>query len=99
MPLVGRVDSQRAQALTEAMLEAIAREQAEIVLLDITGVADTKKAACYAHASQSPDFFYSLQDTVAVFRGFQAGSKKAEGYIFQIGSPYNLFPRAGLAEK
>jgi rsbT co-antagonist protein RsbR len=39
VPLVGRVDSQRAQALTEALLEAIAREQAEIVLLDITGVA------------------------------------------------------------
>ena len=39
VPLVGRVDSQRAQALTEAMLEAIAREQAELVLLDITGVA------------------------------------------------------------
>jgi rsbT co-antagonist protein RsbR len=39
VPLVGRVDGQRAQALTEALLEAIAREQAEIVLLDITGVA------------------------------------------------------------
>jgi rsbT co-antagonist protein RsbR len=38
-PLVGRVDSARAQRLTEALLEAIAREQAEIVLLDITGVA------------------------------------------------------------
>jgi rsbT co-antagonist protein RsbR len=39
VPLVGRVDSVRAQALTESLLEAIAREQAEIVLLDITGVA------------------------------------------------------------
>lgn len=39
VPLVGRVDSARAQALTEALLEAIAREQAELVLLDITGVA------------------------------------------------------------
>jgi rsbT co-antagonist protein RsbR len=39
VPLVGRVDNARAQALTEALLEAIAREQAEIVLLDITGVA------------------------------------------------------------
>jgi len=39
VPLVGRVDSARAQALTEALLEAIAREQAEMVLLDITGVA------------------------------------------------------------
>lgn len=39
VPLVGRVDTVRAQALTESLLEAIAREQAEIVLLDITGVA------------------------------------------------------------
>jgi rsbT co-antagonist protein RsbR len=39
VPLVGRVDSMRAQTLTETMLEAISREQAEIVLLDITGVA------------------------------------------------------------
>jgi rsbT co-antagonist protein RsbR len=39
VPLIGRVDSARAQSLTETMLEAIAREQAEIVLLDITGVA------------------------------------------------------------
>jgi rsbT co-antagonist protein RsbR len=39
VPLVGRVDNARAQTLTEALLEAIAREQAEIVLLDITGVA------------------------------------------------------------
>ena len=67
--------------------------------VDITGVAETKKAACYAHASQSPDFFYGLQDTVAMFRGFQAGSKKAEGYVLQIGSPYDLFARAGLAER
>jgi LmbE family N-acetylglucosaminyl deacetylase len=67
--------------------------------VDITGVAETKRAACYAHASQSPDFFYGLQDTVATFRGFQGGSKKSEAYIFQIGSPYDVFPRAGLAEK
>lgn len=39
VPLVGRVDSVRAQTLTESLLEAIAREQAEMVLLDITGVA------------------------------------------------------------
>jgi rsbT co-antagonist protein RsbR len=39
LPLVGRVDGARAQNITEALLEAIAREQAELVLLDITGVA------------------------------------------------------------
>jgi N-acetylglucosamine malate deacetylase 1 len=65
--------------------------------VDITDLAETKKAACYAHASQSPDFYYGLQDTVATFRGLQSGSKKAEGYILQIGSPYDIFPRAGLA--
>jgi len=54
--------------------------------VDITSVADTKKAACYAHASQTPDFYYRLQDTVAAFRGFQAGTKKAEGFVLQLGS-------------
>ncbi len=39
LPLVGRIDSARSQNITEALLEAIAREQAELVLLDITGVA------------------------------------------------------------
>jgi rsbT co-antagonist protein RsbR len=39
LPLVGRIDNARAQNITEALLEAIAREQAELVLLDITGVA------------------------------------------------------------
>jgi N-acetylglucosamine malate deacetylase 1 len=67
--------------------------------VDITDAADTKKGACYAHASQSPDFFYALQDTVAIFRGFQAGAKKAEGYIQQIGSPYDIFARTGLARE
>src|SRR5205823_2528693 len=37
--------------------------------VDITDLADTKKAACYAHASQSPDYYYGLQGTVASFRG------------------------------
>jgi LmbE family N-acetylglucosaminyl deacetylase len=65
--------------------------------VDITAVADTKKAACYAHASQTPDFYYPLQDTVATFRGFQNGSKKAEAYILQLGSPYDIFPRTGIS--
>lgn len=63
--------------------------------VDITAVADTKKSACYAHASQSPDYFFTVQDSVAVFRGLQAGSKKAEGFIFQIGGP-DILGRTGL---
>jgi N-acetylglucosamine malate deacetylase 1 len=65
--------------------------------VDISTVADTKKAACYAHASQTPDFYYPLQDTVATFRGLQIGAKKAEGYILQLGSPYDIFPRTGIS--
>lgn len=64
--------------------------------VDITDVADTKKAACYAHASQSPDHYYEVQDTVASFRGLQNASKKAEAYILQLGSLYDIFSRAGL---
>lgn len=65
--------------------------------VEIAEVADTKKAACYAHASQTPDFYYPLQDSVAVFRGLQIGSKRAEAYILQLGGPYDIFPKAGLA--
>lgn len=65
--------------------------------VDITGVAETKKAACYAHASQNPDFFYGLQDTVAAFRGFGCGSKRAEAYVMQTGSPFDVFAMNGFS--
>jgi LmbE family N-acetylglucosaminyl deacetylase len=64
--------------------------------VDITDAAQAKKDACYAHASQSPEYFYPLQDTVAAFRGLQAGTKRAEAYVLQLGSP-DIFPRIGLA--
>ena len=67
--------------------------------IDITATADTKKAACYAHASQSPQFFYCLQDTVAQFRGIESGYKRAEAYAWQIGSPYDIFPMAGISPR
>jgi LmbE family N-acetylglucosaminyl deacetylase len=63
--------------------------------VDITNTADAKKAACYAHATQNPDYFYGVQDAVATFRGLQAGSKKAQAFILQIGGP-DLLGQAGL---
>lgn len=39
LPLVGRIDGSRAQDITEQLLEAIAREQADLVLLDVTGIS------------------------------------------------------------
>jgi anti-anti-sigma regulatory factor len=38
LPLVGSVDSRRATEITERLLEEIAAQQAEIVIIDITGV-------------------------------------------------------------
>src|SRR4051812_43268866 len=36
--------------------------------VDISETEATKKTACYAHASQTPDRYYALQDDVARFR-------------------------------
>lgn len=43
LPLIGAIDSRRAERILEAELEAIIRQQAEVVLVDITGapVVDT----------------------------------------------------------
>ena len=64
--------------------------------VDISQAAGVKKNACYAHASQSPDYFYPLQDKVALFRGLQAGCERAEAYALQQRSPGDFFQQAGL---
>ncbi len=38
MPLIGSIDTQRAQRITESMLEGIQKHQASRIILDITGV-------------------------------------------------------------
>ena len=55
LPLIGLVDSERAQHLTEAMLEAVQRQRARVVLLDITGVpvVDTAVAQALVRAADA----------------------------------------------
>jgi LmbE family N-acetylglucosaminyl deacetylase len=48
--------------------------------VDITTVESVKRAACYAHASQSPDRYYALQTDIAKFRGLESGYKLAEAF-------------------
>lgn len=49
--------------------------------VDITGVSERKRAACYAHASQTPDYWYPLQVQLEQFRGAESGYKLAEGFL------------------
>ena len=62
--------------------------------VDISETEPQKRAACYAHASQTPDRYYALQDNVARFRGIERGFKRAEAFLHQLQSPYDIFPLA-----
>jgi LmbE family N-acetylglucosaminyl deacetylase len=60
--------------------------------VDISAVADRKKAACFAHASQSPERFYSLQQQVTRFRGLERGCSEAEAFIRLTRDTKHLLP-------
>jgi LmbE family N-acetylglucosaminyl deacetylase len=60
--------------------------------VDITTSEPRKRAACYAHASQSPDKFYALQSEVTRFRGLESGHLHAEAYIRHAQSPDHQLP-------
>ena len=64
--------------------------------VDITRSEPRKKLACYAHASQTPESYYKLQDTVARFRGIQSGYERAEAFIRQMQNPYDIFQMANI---
>jgi len=60
--------------------------------VDITANEPAKRAACYAHASQTPARYYALQDQVAKFRGVENGCERAEAFVLQVRSPYEALP-------
>jgi LmbE family N-acetylglucosaminyl deacetylase len=61
--------------------------------VDITAAEPKKRAACYAHASQTPDRYYALQSQVAKFRGVESGYGQAEAFMRHVQSPYDALPQ------
>lgn len=55
MPLIGSIDSRRAQQVMEALLEGVGNYQASIAIVDITGVSvvDTQVANALVHTAQA----------------------------------------------
>lgn len=55
MPLIGTIDSKRSQQIMETLLEGVAQQQAELVIVDITGVeaVDTQVAQALVGAAQA----------------------------------------------
>ncbi len=55
--------------------------------VDITATEPRKRQACFAHASQSPEKFYALQEQITRLRGIERGCRHAESYIRHVQSP------------
>jgi rsbT co-antagonist protein RsbR len=55
MPLIGTLDSGRAQQVMETLLEGVSTHQAELAILDITGVSmvDTQVAQALVRSAQA----------------------------------------------
>jgi ABC-type sugar transport system substrate-binding protein/anti-anti-sigma regulatory factor len=55
MPLIGTIDTQRAQLILESLLEGVAASHVHVVILDITGVliVDTQVASTLVSAAQA----------------------------------------------
>jgi LmbE family N-acetylglucosaminyl deacetylase len=62
--------------------------------VDITQTEPRKRRACYAHASQTPDRYYALQELVTRMRGVESGHQQAEAYIRHVQSPDFSLPVA-----
>jgi PAS domain S-box-containing protein len=69
MPLIGRIDEERAARVLETVLEGVVRERAETVLLDVTGVTllDTQVAAALMRTAKA----VALLGARAVLTGIQ----------------------------
>jgi anti-anti-sigma regulatory factor len=101
MPLIGSIDSQRAQQVVETLLAGVAQQRAEIAILDITGVpvVDTQVAHALIRAAQAiqllgahivvtgirPEVAQTLVGLQVEFRGVITRSTLQEGVRYVLG--------------
>ena len=55
--------------------------------VDITATEPRKRRTCFAHASQEPDRYYTLQESVTRMRGIESGHRHAEAFAHHSQSP------------
>ncbi|MBV8454443.1 MAG: PIG-L family deacetylase [Deltaproteobacteria bacterium] len=60
--------------------------------VDISAVESRRRAACYAHASQSPDKWYPAQTQITRFRGMESGYAQAEAFLRHWQSKSAILP-------
>jgi LmbE family N-acetylglucosaminyl deacetylase len=60
--------------------------------VDISMVESQRHAACYAHASQSPDKWYPAQTQITRFRGTECGYPQAEAFVHHWPSKTAVLP-------
>jgi rsbT co-antagonist protein RsbR len=92
LPLVGDIDSRRAAQVIEALLEAISRQQADVVIIDITGVpvVDTQVANYLLQAARATQLLGSQVVLVGI-------SPDIAQTIVQLGVDLsNIMTRANL---
>lgn len=63
--------------------------------VDVSSTEPRKRQACYAHASQTPDRYYALQEHVMRMRGIESGHSVAESFIRHVQSPDFGLPLTG----
>jgi len=76
--------------------EVLTGEQTEVFrptdYVDISTVAERKRDATFAHASQKPAEWYPVHERMAVFRGMEHGCAAAEAFVRHDAGPALLLP-------